>query len=123
MGALERDNYPFVNKMTNEVDFRNMEANPLAITCRKTANKMLGGDEGFKKVMQQAKQSKMKIVIDCLARISSSRAHRKYRDLMLYYLDEDGRKKICYGTDGQAIKYEDTAMLNYRKVEAWNLLI
>lgn len=39
------------------------------------------------------------------------------------YLDEEGRRNICYGTDGQAINYEDTAMLNYRKVEAWDLLI
>jgi hypothetical protein len=42
---------------------------------------------------------------------------------MLYYLDEEGKKRICYGTDGQSINYEDSAMLNYRKVEAWNLLI
>jgi hypothetical protein len=73
--------------------------------------------------MAQAKASKMKIVVDCLSRISSSRNHRKYRDLMLSYLDENGRKNIMYGTDGQAINYEDTALLNYRKVEAWNLLI
>lgn len=84
---------------------------------------MLGGDEGFKKVMIQAKLSKMKIIIDCLARISSSRNHRKYRDLMLFYLDHEGRRKICYGTDGQAINYKDTAMLNYRKIETWDLLI
>jgi hypothetical protein len=100
MGVLERDNYPMLNKITNEVEFRKEDSNALAITCRSTANKMLGGDEGFKRVMTQAKQSKMKIVIDCLTRISSSRQHRKYRDLMLYYLDEEGKKKICYGTDG-----------------------
>jgi hypothetical protein len=41
----------------------------------------------------------------------------------LNYLDEDGRRHICYGTDGQAIRFEDTAMLNYRKIEAWELLI
>ena len=73
--------------------------------------------------MQQAKQAKVKVIVDCLARISSSRSHRKYRDLMLYYLDEEGKKRICYGTDGQSLNYEDSAMLNYRKVEAWNLLI
>ena len=55
MGVLERDNYPFLNKMSNEIEFRKAEASPLAITCRKTANKMLGGDEGFKKVMTKAK--------------------------------------------------------------------
>jgi len=123
MGVLERDNYPGQNPETGEIEFRRAEASPLAITCRSTANKMLGGDEGFARVMEQAKKSKIKIIVDCLARISSSRNHRKYRDLLLYYLDEDGRRKICYGTDGQALNYEDTAMLNYRKVESWDLLV
>ena len=65
----------------------------------------------------------MKIIIDCLTRVSSSRMHRKYRDLLLYQLDEEGRRHICYGTDGQAINFEDTALLNYRKIESWELLI
>lgn len=51
MGTLERDNYPFLNKLTNEIEFRKETASALAITCRSTANKMLGGDEGFKRVM------------------------------------------------------------------------
>lgn len=63
------------------------------------------------------------MIVDCLARISSSRHHRKYKELLLHYLDEDGRRKICYGTDGQQQQYEDTAMLNYRKKAAWDLLI
>lgn len=47
MGVLERDNYPYLNKNLNEVEFRKPDATPLAITSRNTANKMLGGDEGF----------------------------------------------------------------------------
>lgn len=47
MGVLERDNYPFFNKNINELEFRKPDATPLAITCRQTANNMLGGDEGF----------------------------------------------------------------------------
>lgn len=123
MGVLERDNNPYFNHSLGEVQFRKPDATPLAVTCRETVNKMLGGEEGFKKVMKKAKEAKMKIITDSLTRISSTRNHRKYRDLMLHYLDEDGKKKICYGTDGQSINYEDTAILNYRKVEAWNLLI
>ena len=73
--------------------------------------------------MQQAKESKIKIIIDCVARISSSRHHRKYKDLLLNYLDEQGKRNICYGTDGQSLNYEDSAMLNYRKIDSWNLLI
>src|SRR3569833_2703945 len=84
---------------------------------------MLGGDAGFRKVLTTAKNNKMKIIVDCLSRISSSRHHRKYKELLLYYLDEEGRRKICYGTDGQSINYEDSAILNYRKLEAWDLLI
>jgi hypothetical protein len=84
---------------------------------------MLGGEEGLKKVMKTAQEHHVKVIVDCLARISSSRHHRKYKNLLLNYLDEDGRRHICYGTDGQAIRFEDTAMLNYRKIEAWELLI
>jgi hypothetical protein len=47
MGVLERDNNPYLNKSINEVEYRKPDATPLAITCRQTANKMLGGDEGF----------------------------------------------------------------------------
>ena len=84
---------------------------------------MLGGEEGLANLVQTDKNSCVKILVDCLARISSSRHHRKYKDLLLNYLDEDGRRHICYGTDGQAQKFEDTAMLNYRKIEAWEMLI
>ena len=84
---------------------------------------MLGGEQGFLRVVQKAKTEGLKVIVDCLARISSSRHHRKFKDLLLHYLDNEGRRRICYGTDGQAREYEDTAMLNYRKVEAWDLLI
>jgi hypothetical protein len=52
MGALERDNNPHVNRTFNSVEYRKPDAAPLAITCRESANKMLGGDEGFQKVMK-----------------------------------------------------------------------
>ncbi len=122
-GVHERDNYPSLNRVTEEIEFRKAHASPFAVTSRNTANKMHGGEEGFKGVMQEARRQKIKIIVDCLARVSSSRNHKKYRDLLLNYLDEEGRRKICYGTDGQSLNYEDTAMLNYRKKEAWDLLI
>lgn len=55
MGVLERDNYPFLNQVNNEVEFRKENASALAITCRETPNKMHGGDEDFKRVVKQAK--------------------------------------------------------------------
>jgi len=123
MGTLERDNYPFQSSYSNGTDYRKDDASPLAAIDRSIANRMLGGDEGLSRIVRTAKEHRVKIIVDSLARISSSRHHRKYKDLLLNYLDEDGRRHICYGTDGQAQKFEDTAMLNYRKLEAWDLLI
>lgn len=102
---------------------RKENASALAVTSRDSPCEMLGGKTAFLNMMKKAKKEDIKIIVDCLARISSSRHHRKYRDLLLHYLDEEGRRHICYGTDGYVLKYEDTAMLNYRKIEAWNILI
>jgi hypothetical protein len=93
------------------------------VTTRDSANKMLGGDAGLKQVVKRAKKKGIKVIVDSVARISSSRHHRKYKDMLLHYLNEDGRRMICYGTDGQAKAFEDTAMLNYRKIQSWDLLI
>ncbi len=38
-------------------------------------------------------------------------------------IDENGKINLCYGTDGHSVSYEDSANLNYRKVESWNLLL
>ena len=100
MGTLERDNYPVMNNYTKEVEFRKDDASPLAAIDRSKVNQMLGGEEGLEKVVQAAKRHNIKVVVDSLARISSSRFHRKYKNLLLNYLDEDGRRHICYGTDG-----------------------
>lgn len=130
MGVFERDNMPFTGTNLNAFSldpnkrqFKKANASALAVTSRLHACEMLGGTEQFKGLVSAAKSEGVKIIVDCLARISSSRHHRKYKDLLLHYLDPEGRRKICYGTDGQQVSYEDTAMLNYRKKAAWDLLI
>jgi hypothetical protein len=65
----------------------------------------------------------MKIIIDCLARVSSSRMDRKYREHINHSLDEYGKVKLVYGTDGRALNYEDSTVLNYRKKVVWDLMI
>lgn len=102
MGTLERDNYPFVNNYNNEVQYRKDDASALASVDRSKPNTMLGGEDGMRRIMQRAKENKVKIITDALARISSSRFGKKYKNLLLQYLDEDGRVHVCYGTDGQA---------------------
>eukprot|EP01022_Parablepharisma_sp_SALTPOND_P024880 TRINITY_DN55_c0_g1_i1.p1 TRINITY_DN55_c0_g1~~TRINITY_DN55_c0_g1_i1.p1 ORF type:complete len:1631 (+),score=215.10 TRINITY_DN55_c0_g1_i1:3219-8111(+) len=124
LGALERDNGVMYDAESNVVrEVQRPTASPLAITDRSCPNKMLGGERGFAMLMEEGKRAGLKMLVDCLTRVSSSRLHRKYRDVLLHTLDSDGKLTLCYGTDGRAIKYEDTAMLNYRKLKAWNLLI
>ena len=48
---------------------------------------MLGGPHGFKELTKKAKELNIRVLVDCLTRISSSRAHKKYRDLIIHALD------------------------------------
>jgi starch synthase len=65
----------------------------------------------------------MKIVLDCLSRVSSSRPNKIYKDKFVYTLDENGKIAILYGTDGKSLQYDDTALLNYRRKDVWDLLV
>ena len=124
MGALERDNEIAYDEQTGEaLDFPNPDASPMAVTSRNSISSLLGGDKAFRSLMGKAKRLSMKVILDSLARISSSRPNRKYRDILLHYLDNKGKLQVCYGTDGASLQYEDSAVLNYRKIDCWNLLI
>ena len=79
MGALERDNLIYIDDKTEEIiDIGNMDCSPMAIICRSTISRLLGGDKAFKSLIDKAKKFSIKIIIDSLARISSSRHHRLY---------------------------------------------
>eukprot|EP00921_Rhytidocystis_pertsovi_P013784 GHVQ01022382.1.p1 GENE.GHVQ01022382.1~~GHVQ01022382.1.p1 ORF type:complete len:1848 (+),score=155.63 GHVQ01022382.1:2238-7781(+) len=123
MGSLSRDNGDILYTNHGEITYQRPDASPFAVTCRATPNDMLGGVGGFGELMKTAKRANIKIVIDSLSRISSTRHHRKYWPLVLHSLDEQGKRIPLYGTDGRSIHYEDSTMLNYRKVEAWDLLV
>ena len=124
MGALERDNEIAYDEETGAlIDIGNYKASPMAVTSRSNLSSLLGGEKSFLSLMNKAHKLSIKIVIDSLSRISSSRAHRKYREILLRYLDQQGKLQICYGSDGKSVRYEDSAILNYRKKEAWDMLI
>jgi glycogen synthase len=114
MGALERD---------TGTDFENPNTSPLALVCRSTACRMLGGDTKFASMMQESKKVGTKILIDCVARISSKNYHRRYKNKFLFYRNPQGIPVVCYGSDGRAINFEDSAMLNYRQADVWQLLV
>ena len=124
MGALERDNEIAYDEETGvPIDIGNQKASPMAVTSRSNISSLLGGEKSFQSLINKAHKLSMKVVIDSLSRISSSRAHRKYRDILLRYLDSQGKLQICYGSDGKSVRYEDSAILNYRKKESWDMLI
>lgn len=124
MGALERDNHIVYDESSGEVvDIADTEASPTAVTSRDTVSNLLGGDKDFHSLINKANKFSMKILVDSFTRISSSRYHRKYRNILLNTLDDKGKITICYGTDGHSVAFEDSAVLNYRKVESWDLLV
>ena len=113
MIALERDNEIAYDEQTEEaIDFPDIDASPMAITSRNSISSLLGGDKAFRSLMGKDKILSMKVILLSLARISSSRANRKYWDVMLNYLDNKGRIQVWYGTDGAFIQYEDSNVLN-----------
>ena len=124
MGALERDNEIAYDEETGKViDIGKTDASPMAITNRGSISSLLGGDENFKSLVDKAKRLNIKIIIDSLCRISSSRSNRKYRNVLLRYLDSNSKLQLCYGSDGKSVHYDDSTILNYRKIEAWEMLI
>ena len=124
MGALERDNNIAYDEETGKaIDIGNTEASPMAVTNRSSISSLLGGERDFKSLVDKAKSLNMKIIVDSLCRISSSRSNRKYRNVLLRYLDNYSKLQLCYGSDGKSVHYEDSTVLNYRKIEAWEMLI
>ena len=124
MGALERDNNITYEEGTGKaIDIGSSHSSPMGVTSRCDVSSLLGGDESFISLINKAHKLSMKIIIDSFARISSARFHRKYRNLLLRNIDKDNKVQICYGTEGRNIQYDDCLMLNYRKIEAWDLLI
>lgn len=47
MGTLERDNGAFLNKYSDQIEYRCEDSSPLAVTSRNTANSMLGGTDAL----------------------------------------------------------------------------
>ena len=123
IGALERDNNIIYDENNGKViDIGNIYSSPMAVTSRSNISSLLGGDDSFISLVNKAHNLNMKIIIDSFDRISSVRYNRKYKNLLLRYLDKDGKVNIYYGSEGKNINYEDCLLLNYRKVEAWDLL-
>mmetsp|Transcript_36982 Transcript_36982/g.6592 ORF Transcript_36982/g.6592 Transcript_36982/m.6592 type:complete len:116 (+) Transcript_36982:175-522(+) len=101
----------------------NGEGSALSVVDRSEPYSKFGGRQEFHELMNHANGLGMKIIIDSISRVSSRHYSRKYKDNKIYIKDSNGLPVTCYGTDGRSLKYDDSLMLNYRKVETWNLLV
>lgn len=110
MGALERPK-------------DDAAASPFAVVDRATPSSLLGGEAAFKNLVSEMNRLDIKPIVDGFERVSRTRMHRKYRHLTVETLNSRGIPLRHPGTDGRENQWEDTALLNYRRVEAWDLLI
>lgn len=110
MGALERPN-------------DDASASPFAVVDRGTPARMLGGGKEFSELIAEMKRLGIRPIVDAFDRVSRTRMHRKYRYLTVETLNARGIPLRHPGTDGRENQWEDTALLNYRRVETWNLFV
>eukprot|EP00177_Eucheuma_denticulatum_P005295 GFKZ01009634.1.p1 GENE.GFKZ01009634.1~~GFKZ01009634.1.p1 ORF type:complete len:1623 (-),score=226.52 GFKZ01009634.1:859-5727(-) len=110
MGALERP-----------VD--DASASPFSVADREHPASVLGGAKGFKNLVSEMRRLGLTAIVDGVERVSRTRMHRKYRHLTVETLSNKGIPLRHPGTDGRENQWEDTAMLNYRRVETWNLMV
>jgi hypothetical protein len=81
---------------------------------KSTPNRFLGGEKDFDTLISTSNEVGIKIVVDCTTRLSARLAHRKYRDLVIYVLDDEENLKILPGTDGRQFIWNDSVQLNFR---------
>lgn len=110
MGALERP----VDHLT---------AAPFSVTDREIPASILGGSSAFSNLLCEINRLGLTGIVDAIDRVSRSRMHRKYRHLTVETMSTKGVPLRHPGTDGRENQWEDTALLNYRRVETWNLMI
>lgn len=96
---------------------------PFTVSDREMPSSLLGGKDSFKNLVSEMKRLGLSAIVDGVDRVSRTRMHRKYRHLTVETLSNKGIPLSHPGTDGRENQWEDTAMLNYRRVETWNLMV
>lgn len=100
-----------------------ISASPFAVADRGEPATLLGGASAFTNLCTEMRRLGMIPIVDALDRVSRNRMHRKYRHLTVETLSNKGIHLRHPGTDGRENQWEDTALLNYRRVETWNLMV
>ncbi|PFH35371.1 hypothetical protein BESB_062580 [Besnoitia besnoiti] len=122
-GAMERDCGDMVYDAEGNFDYANPDASPFASVCRASPCALLGGVGGFMEVMQEARRVGMKILVQMSNGVSAAHPHRRYAPHLLHFEDADGKKQILYGGENRGVLPQETAILNHRKLETWQLFV
>ena len=98
---------------------------PYSISSRVKIDDSIGGEQEFKELLVDGlHEREMKIIVDVFDRIGSIHMSGKYRKLLLNHIDSKKIFTKFHGADGKSnFSYSTTSILNYRKKEAWDLLI
>ncbi|CDF38462.1 Starch synthase [Chondrus crispus] len=110
MGALERPS-------------DDPNPSPFSVADREIPANILGGKSAFRNLCAEMKRLGLCPIIDGIDRVSRTRMSRKYRHLTVETLSNKGIPLRHPGTDGRENQWEDTALLNHRRVETWNLMV
>eukprot|EP00184_Porphyridium_aerugineum_P003738 CAMPEP_0184697254 /NCGR_PEP_ID=MMETSP0313-20130426/4271_1 /TAXON_ID=2792 /ORGANISM="Porphyridium aerugineum, Strain SAG 1380-2" /LENGTH=1633 /DNA_ID=CAMNT_0027156019 /DNA_START=162 /DNA_END=5063 /DNA_ORIENTATION=+ len=109
MGALERP-------------LDDDEATPFNVADREQIASKLGGRRQFQNLVSEMQRLEMKPILDGFERVSRT-SHRKYRKYIVETLNQRGVPTPHPGTDAHENQWSDSVLLNYRKVEVWDLMI
>ncbi|KAK4531879.1 hypothetical protein CCYA_CCYA09G2736 [Cyanidiococcus yangmingshanensis] len=102
------------------------EPTPHTVVDRAMPATILGGVAKFQRMCAEARRLNLATIVDCLDRVSLARAHRRYRRIGFVRIVDPKRHVPALphpGTDCHHVQWEDTALLNYRRVESWYSLI
>ena len=97
---------------------------PYSVASRTKIEEEIGGEKGFKDNLIPAMNDKgMKLIVDFFDRIGSIHLAKKYRKLLVNYIDSQRNFVHFHGANGKSnLSFGNTSILNYRKKEAWDLL-
>jgi len=109
MGSLERS--------MNERD-----SSPFSVADRSRPSSRLGGGRAFGNLVHEMRRLNIRAIVDGLERVASA-SHRKYRKYIVEYRNDHGIICPHPGTDARETQWPDTKLLNYRRVEVWDMMI
>lgn len=92
------------------------------IADREAPASVLGGAAPFKNLTTEIARLGMVPIIDTYERVSRT-AHRKYRSFVVHSLNDRGVTAPHPGTDCRENQWNESVLLNYRRVEIWDLMI